>query len=494
MNLKKSLFKITDRFIQYSFTKQVVLVTSGILILEFITMILLHFIPALPLIAAAMLDCLTLLVLLSPAIWLSIRKETQYKAGRKKARDLLRERDTRFFTLANSGQALIWTAGKDQKADYFNQPWLSFTGNSREKLLGDGWMKDIHPEDLQQFNILYSASFEKQEAFNTEFRLLNASGEYHWMQNAGTPRYNSSGDFIGFIGHCLDISAKKQSDTYREMTREVLQVINETDNLQDLIQKVILVLKQSTDFENVHFRFKNAPYFSHELFNGTNLFVISDENAKPDNYYPEEIKNVCLCRMIINGKRNPSLPEFTPGGSWWSNNFHSLRKTEDCPANGMCLNEHYIRDENTTVALIPIASKDKVFGLMQVTSDKKDRLTNVVVEKLEGIASHIGAAVLHKLDQEVLKEKDKILNRAQQIAHLGSWSLDLRNNRLTWSDEVYRIFGLQPQEFAATYEGFLDAIHPDDREMVNSAYSDSITENKTVMKLNTGLYAKIRMS
>lgn len=79
---------------------------------------------------------------------------------------------------------------------------------------------------------------------------------------------------------------------------------------------------------------------------------------------------------------------------------------------------------------------------------------------------------------EALEESEKRLNRAQEIAHLGSWELNLTNNKLTWSDEVYRIFGLKPQEFEATYEAFLDAVHPDDKAAVDSAYSGSLREGK----------------
>jgi len=75
-----------------------------------------------------------------------------------------------------------------------------------------------------------------------------------------------------------------------------------------------------------------------------------------------------------------------------------------------------------------------------------------------------------------LREKEELLSKAHEIAHLGSWSLDLIENKLTWSDEIYRIFGLQRKEFEATYEGFLDAIHPEDREAVNFAYTHSLHE------------------
>lgn len=70
------------------------------------------------------------------------------------------------------------------------------------------------------------------------------------------------------------------------------------------------------------------------------------------------------------------------------------------------------------------------------------------------------------------------LSRAQEIAHLGSWELDLVKNELMWSDEVYRIFGLQPQEFSATYEAFLERVYPEDHAAVDAAYSDSVREGK----------------
>ena len=85
--------------------------------------------------------------------------------------------------------------------------------------------------------------------------------------------------------------------------------------------------------------------------------------------------------------------------------------------------------------------------------------------------------------EEARRESQRQMNKAQEIAHLGSWELDLVNNRLSWSDEVYRIFGLEPQEFGATYDAFLEAVHPDDRAAVDAAYSGSLREGKDTYEI-----------
>jgi|GEM_PF-4967028 len=85
--------------------------------------------------------------------------------------------------------------------------------------------------------------------------------------------------------------------------------------------------------------------------------------------------------------------------------------------------------------------------------------------------------------EEELKEGEARLKRSQAMAHLGSWELDVINDVLSWSDEVYRIFGLQPQEFKATYGAFLEAVHPEDRKTVDEAYSSSLREGKDTYEI-----------
>lgn len=75
-----------------------------------------------------------------------------------------------------------------------------------------------------------------------------------------------------------------------------------------------------------------------------------------------------------------------------------------------------------------------------------------------------------------LKNSEARLSEAQRIAKLGNWDWDIVNNTLYWSNGVYRIFGIDPNEFAATYEAFTDAVHPDDRELVKKTVDKTLLD------------------
>lgn len=85
----------------------------------------------------------------------------------------------------------------------------------------------------------------------------------------------------------------------------------------------------------------------------------------------------------------------------------------------------------------------------------------------------------HDISQQLaaeakLREKEQSLSNAQRIAHLGNWDWDVRKGGISWSDEVYRIFGLEPSQFEPTYERFLERLHPDDREHVSDAVNAAV--------------------
>jgi len=77
-----------------------------------------------------------------------------------------------------------------------------------------------------------------------------------------------------------------------------------------------------------------------------------------------------------------------------------------------------------------------------------------------------------------------LMAEVQRLAHLGYWELDLPANSLTWSAEVARIFGLEPQETGAAYEDFLTVIHPEDRSAVEAAYRASVQEKRDEFEID----------
>ncbi|HEY5514367.1 MAG TPA: MASE3 domain-containing protein, partial [Geomonas sp.] len=83
-------------------------------------------------------------------------------------------------------------------------------------------------------------------------------------------------------------------------------------------------------------------------------------------------------------------------------------------------------------------------------------------------------SVRKQAEEVVIQSRDR-LNEAQRIAHVGNWEFDPVSGVLEWSDEIYRIFEIEASEFGgASYEAFLKAIHPDDRERVDLAYEESL--------------------
>jgi len=83
-----------------------------------------------------------------------------------------------------------------------------------------------------------------------------------------------------------------------------------------------------------------------------------------------------------------------------------------------------------------------------------------------------------KRTEEKLQKNSDLLAKTQEIAQVGSWELDPVANSLTWSEEAFRIFGLEPHESDLAYQDFLDMVHPEDRAMVDSAYTNSLREER----------------
>ncbi len=131
---------------------------------------------------------------------------------RNRAEAALRESEERFRTMADTAPVMIWVAGIDKLYNYFNKSWLEFTGRTLEEEVGSGWLNRVHPDDYGYCLDKYFTSFQMQQSFSMEYRLQRHDGEYRWIFDIGTPRFNPDGSFAGFIGSCIDISDRKSSE------------------------------------------------------------------------------------------------------------------------------------------------------------------------------------------------------------------------------------------------------------------------------------------
>ncbi|HEX8890342.1 MAG TPA: PAS domain S-box protein [Pyrinomonadaceae bacterium] len=129
---------------------------------------------------------------------------------------------------------------------------------------------------------------------------------------------------------------------------------------------------------------------------------------------------------------------------------------------------------------------DSIMGGRDITSEaflRRKDARKVLVEFSNRRMTFRGNVVMHTTARDVterrrveerLQESERQLAAAQQIAHLGSWEWDTVANEVNWSEELYRIFGLKPQEFGATYEAYLERVHPYDKEFVQDVIANSL--------------------
>lgn len=125
-----------------------------------------------------------------------------------------------------------------------------------------------------------------------------------------------------------------------------------------------------------------------------------------------------------------------------------------------------------------------VAGAAQGSTPIAGRSTTEIVQILEGLLGAVTIALLvlgAVLAERALAERRaaqavESLNEAQRLAHVGSWNWEIGIDRVTWSDELYRMYGLEPGSIDVSYDSFIERVHPEDRaavrEHVERAYAD----------------------
>lgn len=170
--------------------------------------------------------------------------ELTHKINELQALNEQKKAEKNLLAMADSVPALVWMCNASKSYYFFNKSWLSFTGRTMEQETEDGWIEGIHPDDVQRYLEIFSAAFDKKEAFYVEYRLRRHDGEYRWIADKGSPRFNAEHIFDGYTGGCMDIQEQKAFafELEREVSKRTLELKSFTyissHDLQEPLRKI----------------------------------------------------------------------------------------------------------------------------------------------------------------------------------------------------------------------------------------------------------------
>ena len=332
---------------------------------------------------------------------------------RARVEDAVSESEARFRNLADSAPVMIWVADPDQKGTFFNKCCLDFTGRTMDDKLGDGWVSGLHPDDRDAFLEVYVSSIRARREFRRVFRLQRGDGAYRWVLCTGVPNFLPGGTFAGFIGSVIEINDQK-------LIEEGLRASEIRLLAAQRLAKVGSWERQLNG---------EATHWSKEM-----LRILGVQDSSPAN-----------------------LAEFL-----------TYVHTRD---RGRIL-------EVAASAVASTAPVDTEYRIVRPDGDV--RLVRSIVEAIRddrGVPLRITEAVQDITERvqarEKLAESEQYLKNAERLAHVGHWQWDIRANRVSGSEEMYRIFA-KPPGYVPTYGGFLSDLSALDKQRMERLIADSL--------------------
>lgn len=165
------------------------------------------------------------------ALVTDITERQAAQRDRALAEAALRESEARFRHMTDTAPVLVWMSDTDKLCNYFNKPWLDFTGRTLEQEIGHGWTVGVHPDDFQDCLDTYINAFDARQNFQMEYRLKRFDDEYRWIFDNGVPRFAPTGEFLGYIGSCVDIHDRKLAEEALRASEEQYRIIAEVSPL-----------------------------------------------------------------------------------------------------------------------------------------------------------------------------------------------------------------------------------------------------------------------
>jgi signal transduction histidine kinase/PAS domain-containing protein/ActR/RegA family two-component response regulator len=256
------------------------------------------------------------------------------------------------------------------------------------------------------------------EGSEGQFEAFFEATRQHFSIYAYSP---TPGEFTAIL---TNVTRQKRVDTFKDMNREILQILSGTADFREQIRQILARLKEGTGFDAVGIRLqvqRDFPFFEQV---GFSKYFLSRENTligqAEDGAVHGDLECgtlACACGMVLSAKTDPASPLCTPGGSFWTNDLAcaldllSAQQLRFQPRN-VCLQQGY-----ASVALVPIRDNNRILGLLQFNDAVKERLDLETVQLMEDIASHLAAALVRK---QGLEEKIHLENQLQHAMKMES--------------------------------------------------------------------------
>ena len=374
---------------------------------------------------------------------------------RRRAEEAARRSEKELREVIEAIPAMAWTALPDGANDFANQYWQEFTGISAKDASGAGWTASIHPADVAKEK--WRASLASGKPFEKEARIRRArDGEYLWFLNRAVPLRDESGNILKWYGISTDIDDRKRAEALLAGENRILERVTKGDLLAEILDSLCrLVEKQASGV------LASIPLVDDDRLR---------HGAAPS--LPKPYTDA------ING--NPIGPSAGSCGTAAYRGEPVI--VEDIATDPLWADHRDLALSHSLCACwsMPVfSSQAKVIATSQcIIASRADRAQRdrEIIEQITHLA---GVAIEHKTTQEALRRSEAYLAEAQRLTKTGSWAYSPLTGKPTyWSDEMFRIFGLDPQEGPSSNEKFWQFVHPEDQDRVRMRVEREANEQR----------------
>ena len=156
---------------------------------------------------------------------IDITEQCQARAALQRAFYEIRRSEDRLKLIIDTIPTLAWSSRRDGSAEFFNQPWLDYTGLSAGQALDWGWKSAIHPADVNGLMGYWESMLASGEPGEIEARLCRSDGEYRWFLFRGCPLRDDSGNVVKWYGTNTDIEDRKRAEQALRRSEQSLRLM-----------------------------------------------------------------------------------------------------------------------------------------------------------------------------------------------------------------------------------------------------------------------------